>query len=161
MESVENIIENKFSRCERHEKALFDTYEELADTSRDHLKIGFIFKSLMNLSNSGLVSPYFARIANTEGVRMVGMFSDWGKIQPTNKCQGEKKSVDAAFENMLSDGYSGGAVTIDHCDGFNLASLFKEKILSVFPTADVRIKNATGRSSYYTERGGIIFCYEK
>lgn len=161
MESYKKLIENKFRKCEKREESLYNTYEELADSSREHLKIGFIFKSLMNLSDNGLISPYFARLASKEGVRMVGIFSDWDKIQPTNKCRSEEISIDKAFDNMISDGYSGGSVTIDHCDGLSAATRLKDKILSLFPSADVKIEKATGLSSFYAEHGGIIFCYER
>ena len=155
----EKLIAEKFFECKESGMDIEATYDCLKEYA-GKLKIGFCLKSLKNLANNGRISPVIAKFATVVGIRIVGIFSEWGELQPTDKARGDKRSIEAIINNMKEAGYRGGKVIIDHCDGLAKALAVKEKIQSFFKNADVRIGITTGLCSFYAERGGVILGYE-
>ncbi|MBR5896802.1 MAG: DegV family protein, partial [Lachnospiraceae bacterium] len=79
----EKLIAEKFFECKEKGMSIDDTYDCLKEYS-GKLKIGFCLKSLKNLANNGRISPVIAKLANVVGIRIVGIFSEWGELQPTD-----------------------------------------------------------------------------
>lgn len=157
----ERLLYEKFLECEKQGLNVDETYDILTDYSYNHLKIGFCLKSLTNLANNGRISPVIAKFTSVVGIQIVGTFTDWGELQPTHKARGEKKACEAMISDMIEAGYKGGKVRIDHCDGLDKALLFKDVLKEKFPGCDVSIGETTGLCSFYAERGGIVFSFEK
>ncbi len=157
---TEKLVAEKFVECNKKGMNVTETFEVLTDYVKNHLKISFALKSLKNLANNGRISHIVARIAGVIGIRVVGIFSDKGEIEPTHKLRGEFKSIEAILANMKKDGYKGGKVFIDHCDAIETAKLLEQEIKKLFSEAIIKIGTTTGLCSFYAERGGIIVAYE-
>ena len=124
-----------------------------------HTSILFSLESVHNLANNGRVNPAIAKIVGLVGLRIIGDGKD-GKLNPTDKCRGEKKAISTLFANMKKAGYKGGKLFIDHCLNEGGAVALKHLILSEFPNAIINIGKNGGLCSFYAERGGLIIGYE-
>lgn len=139
------------------------TFQEIAQRIQEYQKslaILFMLESMRNLANNGRVSKIAAKAAGILGIRAVGKGSDTGTLQMLEKCRGEKKALSYLFQNMREAGYAGGKVRISHCLNPNAAQSLRERILELFPHADVRIRPTGGLCSFYAEKGGLIIGYE-
>ena len=121
----------------------------------------FMLESLKNFAANGRVSPAVAKITGVLGIRIVGKASDKGTLQPTNKCRGREKSLDAILEHLLEAGLSKGKVRIAHCMNEESANQLKNMISSKLEQVDVKIHSCRGLCSYYAEKGGLLVGYEK
>ena len=121
----------------------------------------FMLESLKNFAANGRVSPAVARVAGVLGVRVVGKASPQGTLEPTHKCRGEGKALDAMLSNMTQGGLQSGKVRIVHCRNGKAAKALAEKIRSAFPGTDVQIRSCRGLCSYYAEKGGMLAGFEK
>ena len=121
----------------------------------------FMLESLKNFAANGRVSPAVAKIAGVLGIRIVGRSSDQGTLEPTNKCRGEQKSLNALVSNMKAMGLQRGKVRIAHCLNENAAETLKQMLLSQLPETDVAIHACRGLCSYYAEKGGLLVGFEK
>ena len=126
---------------------------------QQHTSILFSLESVHNLANNGRVNPAIAKIVGLVGLRIIGDGKD-GKLNPTDKCRGEKKAISTLFANMKKAGYKGGKLFIDHCLNEGGAVALKNLILSEFPNAIINIGKNGGLCSFYAERGGLIIGYE-
>ena len=124
-----------------------------------HTSILFSLESIHNLANNGRINPAIAKIVGLVGLRIIGDGKD-GKLNPTDKCRGEKKAISTLFANMKKAGYKGGKLFIDHCLNEGGAVALKNLILSEFPNAIINIGKNGGLCSFYAERGGLIIGYE-
>jgi len=132
---------------------------EVTDYRDNHTALQFSLESLHNLSNNGRVSPAVAKIAGLVGLRMVGDATG-GKLNPTDKCRGEKKAVSTVFANMKKAGYNGGKLLIDHCFNEKTALALKDMALAEFPDANVVLGQTGALCSFYAEKGGLMIGYE-
>lgn len=138
---------------------------EFADIVRDvaeyqtHTHTIFSLQSLTNLARNGRINPAVAKIAGVLGIRVVGIASDVGTLEPLHKPRGEKKAIECLFTEMKKRGFRGGEVCISHCLNMESAEALKNLILGEFPQAQVRIEPCTGLCSFYAERGGMIIGY--
>ena len=121
----------------------------------------FMLESLKNFAANGRVSPAVAKIAGVLGIRIVGKASDKGTLEPTDKCRGEDRSLQAILTHLKSNGLSTGKVRIAHCMNQAAAKKLKKMILTQIPQADVHIHRCRGLCSYYAEKGGLLIGYEK
>lgn len=121
----------------------------------------FMLESLKNFAANGRISPAIAKIAGVLGIRVVGKASDHGTLEPTNKCRGQQKSLEALEANMLAAGLQRGKVRIAHCQNEEAAQAFKERLLARCPQVDVQVHTLRGLCSYYAEKGGLLIGYEK
>ena len=126
---------------------------------QQHTSILFSLESIHNLANNGRINPAIAKIVGLVGLRIIGDGKD-GKLNPTDKCRGEKKAISTLFANMKKAGYKGGKLFIDHCLNEGGAVALKNLILSEFPNAIINIGKNGGLCSFYAERGGLIIGYE-
>ena len=140
-----------------------DSFEQVRDSVREYQKnthLLFSLQSLANLARNGRVSPAVAKLAGVLGIRILGMASDEGTLQPLHKCRGEKKMLDTMVEEMISRGFNGGKVRITHCLNMESALELKTRLLAKFPAVDISIEPSTGLCSFYAERGSVMVGFE-
>lgn len=119
----------------------------------------FALESLRSLVNNGRVSPAVAALAGLLNIRIVGIASDVGTLQPVNKCRGEKRTQQGLINVMKERGFKGGKVRIAH-NNPALAEIMTGLIREVAPDTDIRCYQARGLVSFYAEDGGILIGYE-
>ncbi len=124
-----------------------------------HTHLLFSLESLTNLARNGRVSPAVAKIAGVLGIRVMGEARE-GVLDLLHKIRGKAKTLDMIFAEMKKRGFSGGKVVIDHCFNQNAANLLAEKILSEFPSCDLKIGRNGALCSFYAERGGVLIGFE-
>ena len=147
--------------CEYIEGGLeFDKIVETIQKYQKHTHLIFALESLHNLVNNGRVSALTAKIAGIIGMRIVGIASEQGTLEITNKSRGVKKTLSDIIENMKKFGYNGDKVRIHHCQNLEGAKAIKELILSIYPKAKIEIHKTRALCSYYAERGGLLVGYE-
>jgi DegV family protein with EDD domain len=139
----------------------FEEISEHIQAYQQQTGLVFMLESLKNFAANGRVSPAIAKIAGVLGIRIVGKASDKGTLEPTNKCRGEQKSLNAIVCNMKAMGLQRGKVRIAHCLNENAAEALKQMLLTEFPEADVAIHACRGLCSYYAEKGGLLIGFEK
>lgn len=112
-------------------------------------------RSLNNLAKNGRVRPTLARLAGALGIAVIGTASNDGTFELVSKCRqghGMKKLV----QEMVSQGYSGGPVKIDHVDNPDGATKLANLITKAYPAAQVTIGPCHALSTYYAETGGLM-----
>lgn len=152
---LEKIKDLVLSGCEYEEVC-----QKVTEYKEKHTSLVFSLESLHNLANNGRVNPAVAKIAGLVGIRVVGDVSEEGQLAPTDKCRGEKKTVEAIYRNMKRLGYNGGKVYIDHCYNERTPQTLKEKTLAEYPNAEVVIAPTGGLCSFYAEKGGLMIGFE-
>ncbi len=125
-----------------------------------HTHLLFSLQSLNNLARNGRVNPAVAKLAGVLGIRIVGAASEEGTFQQLHKARGEKKALEAVFEEMKKRGYKGGRVRIAQCFNTEAAQELGEMIKTQFEKAKVKIESCSGLCSFYAERGGLLVGYE-
>lgn len=139
-------------------------YEEICqkiESYKETTGLLFMLESLKNFAANGRVSPAVAKIAGVLGIRIVGKASDYGTLEPTNKCRGEVKSLSAILENLKNAGLSNGKVRIAHCRNKNAARELQKMLVAHLPNIDIQIHTCRGLCSYYAEKGGLLVGFEK
>lgn len=126
--------------------------------NRTHLL--FMLESVDNLAKNGRVNPLIAKAVGILGIRIVGKASDVGTLQQLYRCRGEKKGLDTLIQEMSAMGFGGGPVSIAHVCNEALGNTVRERILEIWPNADVRVMPTRGLCSFYAERGGVLVGFE-
>ncbi len=139
----------------------FEEICELITEYQKHTGLFFSLESLKNFANNGRVSKVVAKIVGVLDIRLVGKASSEGTLEPLYKARGEAKAISRIVELLLENSYGGGKLRIDHCDNEKAALKLKERIINLFPGADVKIGETYGLCSFYAEKGGILIGYEK
>lgn len=140
------------------------SFEEISEKIAAYQKttgLTFMLESLKNFAANGRVSPAVAKITGVLGIRIVGIASAQGTLEPTNKSRGVAKALDALIDNLKEGGLQAGKVRIAHCCNEVAAVALKEKIATVFPKAQVAISQCLGLCSYYAEKGGMLVGFER
>lgn len=120
----------------------------------------FSLQSMRSLVNNGRVSPAVAALAGLMNIRLVGIASEAGTLQPVRKCRGEKRTLEGLLTVMEEHGYAGGKVRIAHCGNPEAAGALTKEIRRRHPDADLSVRPTRGLCSYYAEQGGILIGYE-
>ncbi len=140
------------------------SYEEICAYIPEYQKktgLLFMLKSLNNFAANGRVSPAVAKIAGVLGICIVGKASDAGTLEPTDKCRGEGKSLNAIIKHLKESGLKTGKVQMAHCLNEEAANRLKDMIETELPGVTVKIGINLGLCSYYAEKGGLLIGYEK
>ena len=138
----------------------FDTIESSIRGYMTGTHLSFSLQSLTNLARNGRVSPVVAKVVGVLGIRLVGVASDVGTLEPLHKCRGEKKAMETMYEDMKERGFRGGKVRLAHCRNENYAKNLKDRIRVDFPDCDIDIYPCGALCSYYAEEGGLLVGYE-
>ena len=86
-------------------------FEELItqiEAYRQHTHLMFILSSLENLVKNGRVSKVVGSIAGILGIKLYGMASEQGTLEPLGKNRGKYTAFDKTIEEMFTRGYQGG-----------------------------------------------------
>lgn len=121
----------------------------------------FMLQSLKNLANNGRVSHAVAKISGILGIRIIGLASDEGRLDITDKSRGDKKALASIIERMKIAGCKNGKIRISHCQNKEFAEALKTEFEKAFNTTDIKIQATGGLCSFYAESGGIIIGFEK
>lgn len=125
-----------------------------------HTHLAFSLESLTNLARNGRVSPAVAKLAGVLGIRVVGVASEQGTLEPLHKCRGEKKALLTLVEEMVKRGFDGGRVRIAHCFNPEAAKELARQIRERFPKSQIRLRPCGALCSFYAERGGLLLGFE-
>ena len=139
----------------------FEQICQSIDHYRSQTGLIFMLESLKNFAANGRVSPAVAKIAGVLGIRIVGKASDHGTLEPTDKCRGQEKSLEALVKNLQNAGLHSGKVRIAHCQNPSAAGELQALILRALPQAQVSIHSCRCLCSYYAEKGGLLVGFEK
>lgn len=135
------------------------TFEEIVEKGQDylnHTRLFFALKSLHNFAMNGRVSKAVASAIGVLNISIFATASEEGTIQQISKCRGEKKVVKSMIEHLENAGYHGGKVRISHADNLKLAHNVRDKILELYPHADIIVYPMGGLCAYYAEIGGLL-----
>lgn len=135
------------------------TFEEIVEKGQDylnHTRLFFALKSLHNFAMNGRVSKTVASAIGVLNISIFATASEKGTIQQISKCRGEKKVVKSMIEHLEDAGYHGGKVRISHADNLKLAHNVRDKILELYPHADIIVYPMGGLCTYYAEKGGLL-----
>ena len=121
---------------------------------RTHLT--FILRSLHNFVNNGRVSPAVGALVGLLSIRVVGVASAAGELQPIAKCRSDRKAIAQIIDVMRQRGFDGGRVLIDQCHSENGAAALREAILAAWPEARITVNSTRALCSYYAEEGGML-----
>ena len=135
------------------------TFEEIVEKGQDYLKhtrLFFALKSLHNFAMNGRVNKAVASAIGVLNISIFATASEEGTIQQISKCRGEKKVVKSMIEHLENAGYHGGKVRISHADNLKLAHSVRDKILELYPHADIIVYSMGGLCTYYAEIGGLL-----
>ncbi|MBQ8894332.1 MAG: DegV family protein [Clostridia bacterium] len=155
---MELIIE-KIDELQAAGKNFDETVKEVnAYMRKTHLI--FCLQSLNNLARNGRVSPAKAKIAGILGIRVVGVASAEGTLQPLHNSRGSVKSLEAILSVMKERGFKGGKIRIAHCRNSEAAETLRQKILALAKDCDIRIRSTTALCSFYAEEGGLMVGFE-
>ena len=134
-------------------------FEEIVEKGQDYLnhsRLFFALKSLHNFAMNGRVSKAVASAIGVLNISIFATASEEGTIQQISKCRGEKKVVRSMIEHLENAGYHGGKVRISHADNLKLAHNVRDKILELYPNADIIVYPMGGLCTYYAEIGGLL-----
>lgn len=134
-------------------------FEEIVEKGQDylnHTRLFFALKSLHNFAMNGRVSKAVASAIGVLNISIFATASEEGTIQQISKCRGEKKVVKSMIEHLENAGYHGGKVRISHADNLKLAHNVRDKILELYPHADIIVYPMGGLCTYYAEKGGLL-----
>ena len=134
-------------------------FEEIVEKGQDYLnhsRLFFALKSLHNFAMNGRVSKTVASAIGVLNISIFATASEEGTIQQISKCRGEKKVVKSMIEHLENAGYHGGKVRISHADNLKLAHSVRDKILELYPNADIIVYPMGGLCTYYAEIGGLL-----
>ncbi len=137
----------------------FEAIEKMIAEYQKTTHLTFALESLRSLVNNGRVSPAVAALAGLLNIRIVGIASDVGTLQPVSKCRGEKRTQQGLIDVMKNHGFKGGKVRIAH-NNPRLAEIMTGLIREIAPDADIQVYQARGLVSFYAEDGGILIGYE-
>lgn len=138
-------------------------FEEICDAIaayQQHTHLIFMLESMQNLANNGRISPVAAKAAGILGIRSVGIFNEEGRLQPMDKCRGERRALAAMVERMKIMGYAGGKVRITHVCNESAARELEAAIKAEFGEVDVKVSPCRGLVGYYAEKGGVLLGIE-
>lgn len=134
-------------------------FEEIVEKGQDYLKhtrLFFALKSLHNFAMNGRVNKAVASAIGVLNISIFATASEEGTIQQISKCRGEKKVVRSMIEHLENAGYHGGKVRISHANNLKLAHNVRDKILELYPHADIIVYPMGGLCTYYAEIGGLL-----
>jgi len=139
------------------------SFEEVAQAITDYqekTKLLFVLSKVDNLVKNGRLSKLLGTVVGLLNIRMVGEASSQGTLELLQKARGHKKSLTAAFEELLKAGYAGGEIIIAHRNNTKFCQQFSELVKEKYPKASITIIPTSGLCSFYAEEGGLLMGYE-
>lgn len=138
----------------------FDEAVEYMKKLEANSQVLFSLSRYENLVKAGRMPRVAGAIASRLNIRILGTASSEGTIKLVGPSRGEKKAIHGIIDAMISDGYHGGFVAIDHVRNDHTALALQSAIVEQWPNAEVQILSCGGLCSYYAEDSGVIIGYE-
>lgn len=123
-------------------------------------KLLFVLAKVDNLVKNGRLSKLIGTVVGLLNIRMVGEASKTGTLELLQKARGPKKSLLAAYEELVKAGYAGGRIVMAHRNNEKFCQQLSERIIETFPQANIKILATSGLCSFYAEDGGLLMGYE-
>lgn len=123
-------------------------------------KLLFVLSKVDNLVKNGRLSKLLGAVVVLLNIRMVGEASQDGKLELLQKARGAKKSLIAAFDELIKAGYAGGQIIIAHRNNPKFCQQFSEMVRERFPQAVIEVIPTSGLCSFYSEENGLLMGYE-
>ncbi|BBD42308.1 DegV family protein [Streptococcus anginosus] len=139
------------------------SYEEVIKeitTYQTKTKLLFVLAKVDNLVKNGRLSKLLGAVVGLLNIRMVGEASQDGKLELLQKARGAKKSLVAAFDELIKAGYAGGQIIIAHRNNPKFCQQFSEMVRERFPQAVIKVIPTSGLCSFYAEENGLLMGYE-
>ncbi|WP_426806898.1 DegV family protein [Streptococcus anginosus] len=139
------------------------SYEEVVTeitTYQTKTKLLFVLAKVDNLVKNGRLSKLLGAVVGLLNIRMVGEASQDGKLELLQKARGAKKSLVAAFDELIKAGYAGGQIIIAHRNNSKFCQQFSEMVRERFPQAVIEVIPTSGLCSFYAEENGLLMGYE-
>ena len=139
------------------------SYEEIVTeitTYQTKTKLLFVLAKVDNLVKNGRLSKLLGAVVGLLNIRMVGEASQDGKLELLQKARGAKKSLIAAFDELIKAGYAGGQIIIAHRNNLKFCQQFSEMVRERFPQAVIKVIPTSGLCSFYAEENGLLMGYE-
>ena len=139
------------------------SYEEVIKeitTYQTKTKLLFVLAKVDNLVKNGRLSKLLGAVVGLLNIRMVGEASQDGKLELLQKARGAKKSLVAAFDELIKEGYAGGQIIIAHRNNPKFCQQFSEMVRKRFPQAVIEVIPTSGLCSFYAEENGLLMGYE-
>ena len=139
------------------------SFEEVVQTItayQEKTKLLFVLAKVDNLVKNGRLSKLLGTVVGLLNIRMVGEASETGTLELLQKARGAKKSLQAAYEELIKAGYAGGRIVMAHRSNDKFCQQLSELLREKYPQADIRIIPTSGLCSFYAEEGGLLMGYE-
>ena len=138
----------------------FDEVVEAITAYQEKTKLLFVLAKVDNLVKNGRLSKLIGTVVGLLNIRMVGEASETGTLELLQKARGPKKSLQAAYEELIKAGYAGGRIVMAHRNNEKFCQQLSERLLETFPQANIKIIPTSGLCSFYAEDGGLLMGYE-
>ena len=138
----------------------FEEVVEVITTYQEKTKLLFVLAKVDNLVKNGRLSKLIGTVVGLLNIRMVGEASETGTLELLQKARGPKKSLQAAYEELIKAGYAGGRIVMAHRSNEKFCQQLSELLREKYPQADIRIIPTSGLCSFYAEEGGLLMGYE-
>lgn len=138
----------------------FEEVVQAITAYQEKTKLLFVLAKVDNLVKNGRLSKLLGTVVGLLNIRMVGEASETGTLELLQKARGPKKSLQAAYEELVKAGYAGGRIIMAHRSNEKFCQQLSELILERFPQADIKILPTSGLCSFYAEDGGLLMGYE-
>lgn len=155
-----SLIVEKIARLAASGLPFSDVVEQVREYMT-HTALLFQLNSLENLTKNGRVSKMAGMTAKLLGIRMIGIASAEGTVEPLHKCRGTEKTYGLVLQEMRERGFTGGRVILGHAFQEAGAQMMRQMILNEFPTSDITVMPLSGLCCYYAEEGGLLVGFEK
>ena len=139
------------------------SFDEVVKAITDYqtkTKLLFVLAKVDNLVKNGRLSKLIGAVVGLLNIRMVGEASATGTLELLQKARGPKKSLQAAFEELVKGGYAGGRIIMAHRSNEKFCQQLSELVREKYPQAPISIVPTSGLCSFYAEDGGLLMGYE-
>ena len=151
VEKINDLIEQELS---------FEEVVKAITAYQEKTKLLFVLAKVDNLVKNGRLSKLIGTVVGLLNIRMVGEASETGTLELLQKARGAKKSLQAAYEELIKAGYAGGRIVMAHRSNEKFCQQLSELLREKFPQAEIKILPTSGLCSFYAEEGGLLMGYE-
>lgn len=155
-----SVIQREIKRLVEDKSVRFVDIEQKISEYKTHTHLLVILQSLHNLALNGRVNIAVAKMAKMLNIDVVGTASGEGKLEPISKVRGMKRAFKELLKLMDERKYKGGPVIIDQCNNEKDANSLKEKILALYPKAEIVIRPMRGLCAFYAEEGSLMVGFD-
>ena len=151
VEKINDLINQRLS---------FEEVVEVITTYQEKTKLLFVLAKVDNLVKNGRLSKLIGAVVGLLNIRMVGEASETGTLELLQKARGAKKSLQAAYDEIIKAGYAGGRIVMAHRSNEKFCQQLSELLREKYPQAEIKILPTSGLCSFYAEEGGLLMGYE-